>query len=72
MCYTTEEERLLGQKTFWPYKCREIVTGLGVTDPPENEEKQKLVFEKTFPQVFGKKSFYTWEEYTPKKGWICY
>ena len=68
VCYTTEEERLLGQKTFWPYKCREVVTGLGVTDPPENEEMQKLVFEKTFPQVFGKKILLYMGRIHPKKG----
>ena len=35
VCFTTEEERLLAQKTFFPYRAKEVVTGLGVTEPPE-------------------------------------
>jgi len=35
VCFTTEEERLLAQKTFFPYQCNEVVTGLGVAIPQE-------------------------------------
>ena len=28
---------------------RAVVTGLGVTDPPQSEEEQRIVFEKKIP-----------------------
>lgn len=68
VCFTTEEERMLAQKTFWPYKCREVVTGLGVTDPPQSEEEQRIVFEKNFPEIIGKKILLYMGRIHPKKG----
>ena len=40
VCFTTEEERLLAQKTFFPYQAREVVTGLGVMEPPVQIDEQ--------------------------------
>jgi glycosyltransferase involved in cell wall biosynthesis len=31
--FTTEEERLLSRGAFWPYQCKEQVTGYGIADP---------------------------------------
>ena len=56
VCFTTEDERLLGQSTFSPYSCRETVVGLGSVEPPEDSEKQMGAFFKKFPQVRGRKS----------------
>ena len=28
-------------ENFWPFSCKQIVTGLGVGDPPAGEVKQK-------------------------------
>ena len=56
VCFTTEEERLLAQSTFSPYRCRETVVGLGSVDPPEDAEKQMEAFFQRFPQVRGRKS----------------
>ena len=68
VCFTTEEERRLAQKTFWPYKCREVVTGLGVCDPPDNVELQKSIFEKKFPEVFDRNILLYMGRIHPKKG----
>lgn len=68
VCFTTEEEKRLAQKTFWPYKCREVVTGLGVGTPPSNQEKQKASFEKKFPGISGKKVLLYMGRIHPKKG----
>ncbi len=68
VCFTTEEERKLAQKTFWPYRCREIVTGLGVGDPPGNDRKQVSNFNTKFPQTRGKKFLLYMGRIHPKKG----
>ena len=68
VCFTTEDERQLAQNTFWPYKCREIVTGLGVCDPPKNEEHQKSVFVEKFPIILDKKVLLYMGRLHPKKG----
>ena len=68
VCFTTEVERQLAQNTFWPYKCREIVTGLGVCDPPKNEEHQKSVFVEKFPIILDKKVLLYMGRLHPKKG----
>ena len=68
VCYTTEEERRLAHKTFWPYKCREVVTGLGVGDPPRDENNQVSNFHKKFPQTKGKDFLLYMGRIHPKKG----
>ena len=35
VCFTTQEEQVLAQKTFSPYQANEVVTGLGVQAPPQ-------------------------------------
>ena len=68
VCFTTEEERRLAQKTFWPYKCREVITGLGVGDPPGESNKQIVCFEKRFPKARGKEILLYMGRIHPKKG----
>jgi glycosyltransferase involved in cell wall biosynthesis len=68
VCFTTEEERRLAQKTFWPYECREVVTGLGVGDPPGESNKQIVSFEKKFPKARGKEILLYMGRIHPKKG----
>ena len=68
VCFTTEEERQLAKKTFWPYQCREVVTGLGVAEPPGDEQKQKICFRKSFPQTKNKKLLLYMGRIHPKKG----
>ena len=68
VCFTTEEERRLAQKTFWPYRCREIVTGLGVGDPPLDAESQTGKFLHQYPQLNDKKALLYLGRMHPKKG----
>jgi glycosyltransferase involved in cell wall biosynthesis len=68
VCFTTEEERLLGQKTFFPYQAREIVTGLGVDAAPGKSDDQIETFQSQFPQLKGKKYLLYLGRFHPKKG----
>ena len=68
VCFTTEEERLLAQKTFSPYQCREIVTGLGVGDPPGDSVEQSTLLYSQFPQLKNKRVLLYLGRFHPKKG----
>jgi glycosyltransferase involved in cell wall biosynthesis len=68
VCFTTEEERLLAQKTFSPYQCRDIVTGLGVGDPPGDSVEQSTLLYSQFPQLKNKRVLLYLGRFHPKKG----
>lgn len=68
VCFTTEEERRLAQGTFTPYQAKEIVTGLGVGDPPGNEAKQRTEFFNEYPQLKERKRLLYLGRMHPKKG----
>jgi glycosyltransferase involved in cell wall biosynthesis len=53
--FTCEEERLLARRSFWLYRCNEVVVNFGTAAPPDNAEGQREVFEARFPQTRGKK-----------------
>ena len=50
VCFTTEEERRLAQGTFFPYRRKEVVTGLGVNDPPPGGDEQSTAYFATVSQ----------------------
>ena len=68
VCFTTEEERRLAQGTFRPYEAKEIVTGLGVGDPPGDKAKQLAEFFNEFPQLKERKLLLYLGRMHPKKG----
>ena len=68
VCFTTEEERHLAQRTFWPYQAKEVVTGLGVSDPPPVDKESKDLFPQKFPEVIGKRILLYMGRIHPKKG----
>jgi glycosyltransferase involved in cell wall biosynthesis len=68
VCFTTEEERLLAQKTFTPYQCNEIVTGLGVAEPPGEAEQQVALLHNQLPQLKKKRVLLYLGRFHPKKG----
>jgi glycosyltransferase involved in cell wall biosynthesis len=68
VCFTTEEERLLAQKTFFPYRAKEVVTGLGVTDPPEQTVADTEKFHQKFPNLKDQKYLLYLGRFHPKKG----
>jgi len=55
VCFTTDEERQLARGTFRPYSCNEVVTGLGVADPPSNADAQTKAFFDKFPNLRNKR-----------------
>ena len=68
VCFTTEEERILAQKTFTPYQCKEVVTGLGVAEPPGKAEQQVSLLHTQLPQLKNKRVLLYLGRFHPKKG----
>jgi len=68
VCFTTEEERLLARKTFIPYKCKEVVTGLGSLSPPERDLGSEKAFLEKFPPLRTKRFLLYLGRFHPKKG----
>ena len=68
VCFTTEEERKLAQKTFKPYKATEVITGLGVSEPPSDKDTQLKAIYSLFPEFKNKKVLLYLGRFHPKKG----
>ena len=68
VCFTTQEEQALAQKTFSPYQANEVVTGLGVQAPPQELDISKKEFLKQFPVLKGRKILFYLGRFHPKKG----
>lgn len=68
VCFTTEEERRLAQRTFSPYRCRETVVGLGAVEPEGDPEAQKEAFHQRFPQTRSRRNLLFLARIHPKKG----
>lgn len=67
VCYTTEEERRLARKTFWPHRCLEKLTGLGIRTPPAPSAENGFL-NKNFPKLKGSKFLLYLGRIHPKKG----
>ncbi len=68
VCFTTEEEKRLAKNTFLPYRCREVVTGLGVADPTGDPEEQVRAFLQRFPELREKRILLYLGRFHRKKG----
>ena len=68
VCFTTKEERLLAQNTFFPYHANEVVTGLGVGDPPVHNFEQNEQFYQKFPLLKDRRLLLYLGRFHPKKG----
>ncbi len=66
--FTCEEERRLARESFWLYKAREKVVGLGIAAPPGDAEAQKRSFLDRFPELAGKRYLLFLGRIHPKKG----
>jgi glycosyltransferase involved in cell wall biosynthesis len=53
--FTCEEERSLARESFWLYRCREFVVGLGTAEPTGDPAVQQQTFLNRFPQLKGKR-----------------
>ena len=67
VCFTTEEECLLPRRLFSLSGC-EVVTGLGVMEPPVQTDEQAEMFHQKYPQLKGKKGLLYLGRFHPKKG----
>jgi len=68
VCFTTQEEKSLSQKTFFPYQANEVVTGLGVQAPLQELDISKKEFFEKFPALKGRKILLYLGRFHPKKG----
>ena len=68
VCFTTDEERRLARGTFRPYRCNEVVTGLGVAEPPLDSDAQKNAFNEKFPCLRNKRTLLFLGRIHRKKG----
>ena len=55
--FTCEEERILARKSFWLYKCNEVVVGFGTSSPIGDAARQRELFLSEFPELSGKRIF---------------
>jgi len=53
--FTCEEERLQARRTFWPYRCNEMVVSFGTAAPTGEPERQRRCFLETFPRLRNKR-----------------
>ena len=68
VCFTTDEERRLARGTFSPYRCNEVVTGLGVGEPPPDVDAQTNAFHEKFPSLRNKRTLLFLGRIHRKKG----
>jgi glycosyltransferase involved in cell wall biosynthesis len=68
VCFTTQDEQALAQKTFFPYQANEVVTGLGVQAPPQELDISKEKFVEKYPALKGRKILLYLGRFHPKKG----
>jgi len=68
ICFTTDEECVLARNTFFPYRCNEVVTGLGVKSPPSDLKKHHNTFLSKFPELKNKRCLLYMGRFHPKKG----
>ena len=53
--FTTEEERRLARRSFWLFRCDEVVISYGIRAPNGDESSQREVFLSAFPHLRGKR-----------------
>ena len=68
VCFTTKEESLLAQDTFWPSRFHSVVTGLGVEDPPVKNLQTEQEFFVKFPLLKNKRILLYLGRFHEKKG----
>ncbi len=53
--FTAEEERRLARQSFWLYRANEVVTGYGITAPPDDLSRERELFLNRFPALRGRR-----------------
>jgi glycosyltransferase involved in cell wall biosynthesis len=66
--FTTEEERVLAQGAFWPYRIQAAVTGFGASDVSGDAAEQTLAFRAAVPALEKRRYLLFLSRIHPKKG----
>ena len=66
--FTCEEERVLARRSFWLYRCREMVVGFGTAAVAGNADLQREIFFQEFPGLRDKRLLLFLSRIHPKKG----
>lgn len=66
--FTCEEERLLARKSFWLYRCHEVVVGYGTVGPNGDRDWYRKVFLSRYPNIIGKRLILFMGRLHPVKG----
>lgn len=66
--FTSEEERIQSRKSFWLYRCNEVVTPYGTLPPPSEAEKLSSLFLEKHPELANKKIILFLSRIHEKKG----
>lgn len=53
--FTSEDERLLARRSFWPYRAREVVVSYGTRLPPQDAPSLREAFLAAHPELRGKR-----------------
>jgi glycosyltransferase involved in cell wall biosynthesis len=66
--FTCEEERVLARRSFWLYRCNEIVVNFGTARPTGDPQVEVNEFFGRYPELRGKKLALFMGRIHPKKG----
>jgi glycosyltransferase involved in cell wall biosynthesis len=53
--FTSEDERISSRNAFFPYRVREVVASLGISEPPSHVEREKSAFLQKYPEIERKR-----------------
>lgn len=68
--FTCEEERIQARRSFWLYRCNEVVVNFGTRSPNGDALSQRSLFFKRFPDLRGKRLLLFLGRIHEKKGCI--
>ena len=66
--FTSKEERLQAEKSFWLYRCRERVSPLGVEAPRSENDEERNIFLERYPELRNTRVLLFLGRLHPKKG----
>jgi glycosyltransferase involved in cell wall biosynthesis len=66
--FTCEEERRLARRSFWLYRCNEVVVSFGTAKPKGDPNSELQKFFRQFPELRGKRLALFMGRVHPKKG----
>jgi glycosyltransferase involved in cell wall biosynthesis len=66
--FTCQEEKLMARKSFWLYRCNEVVVSLGTSSPDGDSEREMREFFSRYPALKDKKLALFMGRIHPKKG----